>query len=86
MCLCVYVCVWTVCVCICVCVCVRVDCVCVCLCFQDEAKFSLQDIWASLLEGLPPQNHRYRLRTYPNSFIAHDVVEWLMKNHHASAR
>jgi len=36
--------------------------------------------------GLQLQNHRYRLRAYPNTFTAHSIVEWLITHGHSRSR
>ena len=32
------------------------------------------------------QSHRYRLMRYPNTLTAVEIIDWLIKNEHASSR
>ena len=36
--------------------------------------------------GLKLQSHRYRLMRYPDTLTAAEIIDWLVKNGHASSR
>ena len=38
------------------------------------------------IDGLKLQSHRYRLMRYPNTLTAVEIIDWLIKNEHASSR
>ena len=49
----------------------------------------MSGVWLKLINpesGLPRQNHRYRLRTFANTYSAHALVEWLVTNGHVRSR
>ena len=56
---------------------------------QDEVGVCLEEIWKKLedpLRGILPQTHRYRWHTFPQSFAAREIVEWLLRHGHAYSR
>ena len=56
---------------------------------QDAIKFGAHEIWLQLMNpasGLKLQSHRYRLMRYPNTLTAVEIIDWLIKNGHASSR
>lgn len=56
---------------------------------QDEVGLIASAIWSKFLDpnfGCVRMNHRYRLRTIPDSYTAADIVSWLMSNGHVTSR
>nr|XP_054774305.1 1-phosphatidylinositol 3-phosphate 5-kinase-like [Lytechinus pictus] len=49
----------------------------------------LRDLWVLIKNpnnGIMFQNHRYRLRTYPDCIIGSELVDWLIQNDKAAQR
>eukprot|EP00731_Ephydatia_muelleri_P020092 Em0012g917a len=49
--------------------------------YENEVEFNLQKIWNDLCQEMTPRTHRLRLRTYPRSLSAQEIVDWMMKSH-----
>ena len=44
-------------------------------------KDFLRDLWRQITDTgskLELQSHRFRLKTYPNCFVGHELVDWLL--------
>lgn len=49
----------------------------------------MNEEWLKLIAtqaGLPRQNHRYKLWTFPNTYSTHSLVEWLVLHGHIQLR
>jgi len=48
---------------------------------MDIKQEFLRDLWRQISDTgskLELQNHRFRLKTYPNCFVGHELVDWLL--------
>ena len=59
------------------------------LCFVVYIKDYCRDLWHQITDarnGLELQNHRYELKTYINSLIGNELVDWLITHDHVNSR
>lgn len=58
-------------------------------CRALQNSTSLRALYEEMMkqpDGLPLQSHRYRLRSFPNSFFGSELVDWLIFQNKAGTR